>query len=87
MGRFRRTLVCQPLIVEELQLETPRDWYLSGATYDQFSHQLERLMAMSDAEYSLKYQLDIEYFAGPRNSIATHILLEELIAECMKVYN
>jgi hypothetical protein len=81
MGRGRRSLVCQPLLVEELQLKVKKDWYLSGSTYNDFSNQVDKLLSMSDAEYSSKYQPDIEYFAGPRNARPTHVVLSDIIAE------
>ncbi len=81
MGRGRRSLICQPLLVEELQLKVKKDWYLSGSTYNDFSNQVDKLLSMSDAEYSSKYQPDIEYFAGPRNARPTHVVLSDIIAE------
>ena len=81
MGRGRRSLICQPLLVEELQLKVKRDWYLSGSTYDEFSNQVDKFLTMSDAEYSSKYEADIEYFAGPFNSKPTHVVLGNMISE------
>ena len=81
MGRGRRSLVCQPLLVEELQLKVKKDWYLSGSTYNEFSNQVDKFLTMSDAEYSSKYEADIEYFAGPLNSKPTHVVLGNMVSE------
>jgi hypothetical protein len=81
MGRGRRSLVCQPLLVKELQLNVKKDWYLSGSTYIDFSNQVDKFLSMSDAEYSSKYKADIEYFSGPLNSKPTHVVLGNMISE------
>ena len=81
MGRGRRSLICQPLLVEELQLKVKKDWYLSGSTYNEFSNQVDKFLTMSDAEYSSKYEADIEYFAGPLNSKPTHVVLGNMISK------
>jgi len=81
MGRGRRSLICQPLLVKELQLKVKKDWYLSGSTYNEFSNQVNKFLTMSDAEYSLKYEADIEYFSGPLNSKPTHVVLGNMISE------
>ena len=80
MGRGRRSLICQPLLVEELQLKVKKDWYLSGSTYNEFSNQVDKFLTMSDAEYSSEYEADIEYYAGPLNSKPTHVVLGNMIS-------
>ena len=80
MGRGRRSVICQPLLVEELQLKVKKDWYLSGSTYNEFSNQVDKFLTMSDAEYSTEYEADIEYYAGPLNSKPTHVVLGNMIS-------
>ena len=80
MGRGRRSVICQPLLVEELQLKVKKDWYLSGSTYNEFSNQVDKFLTMSDAEYSSEYEADIEYYAGPLNSKPTHVVLGNMIS-------
>ena len=84
MARGHRTIVCQPLLEEDMQLKKLKDWYLSGVTYHEFSDQLRKFLSMSDNDYSLRYQSDIEYYAGPRNIQPTYKILSDIIAESIK---
>ena len=84
MARGHRTIVCQPLLEEDMQLEKGKDWYLSGVTYHEFSDQLRKFLSMSDNDYSLRYQSDIEYYAGPRNIKPTYEILSDIIKESKK---
>jgi hypothetical protein len=84
MERGHRTIICQPLLEKEMQLEQKKDWYLSGVTYHEFSDQLRKFLSMSDSDYSLRYKSDIEYYAGPRNTQPTYQILSDIIAESIK---
>ena len=79
INRGRRTLVCQPLVIEDLQLNRPRDWYLSGASYIDFSERLDQYLAISDGEFSELYKSDIEYFSGPKDSQHANKYLRSII--------
>ena len=87
ISRGRRTLVCQPLVIEDMLLDSQTEWYLSGVSYSNFSKLLGRYLAISDEEFSMIYKSDIEYFSGPKDSHYANNYLRGIIEDATRKHS